>query len=238
MFWFWCSIPGVPWKAFLWNHRRHCLSFDHIVTQLLLQCATFPRNHHRLHHHHYHHHHHHHHIDIFINENTQVCYLPLTSLLLKPLHRVLHYQLLLERKTIYHLLKSVMLSPLSATYLRILILILILLKNFFITPSSREHLRSVSSSAEFLFLNHFKLVSSNFHIHRGSSYFGNFVTFQEGDVWMYNLHNNQSHFVISIKISQFRAEERWKEWGFFAPRPLEPLRSRTSWLHWHQYGSQ
>ena len=119
--------------------------------------------------------------------------------------------------TIYHLLKSVMLSPLSATYLRILILILILLKNFFITPSSREHLRSVSSSAEFLFLNHFKLVSSNFHIHRGSSYFGNFVTFQEGDVWMYNLHNNQSHFVISIKISQFRAKERWKEWGFLSP---------------------
>ena len=26
----------------------------------------------------------------------KVCYLPLTTLLLKPLHRVLHYQLLLE----------------------------------------------------------------------------------------------------------------------------------------------
>lgn len=28
----------------------------------------------------------------------KVCYLPLTTLLLKPLHRVLHYQLLLERE--------------------------------------------------------------------------------------------------------------------------------------------
>ena len=29
-------------------------------------------------------------------EMQKVCYLPLTTLLLKPLHRVLHYQLLLE----------------------------------------------------------------------------------------------------------------------------------------------
>ena len=32
----------------------------------------------------------------------KVCYLPLTTLLLKPLHRVLHYQLLLERKLKFH----------------------------------------------------------------------------------------------------------------------------------------
>ena len=31
-------------------------------------------------------------------EMQKVCYLPLTTLLLKPLHRVLHYQLLLESK--------------------------------------------------------------------------------------------------------------------------------------------
>ena len=31
-------------------------------------------------------------------EMQKVCYLPLTTLLLKPLHRVLHYQLLLERE--------------------------------------------------------------------------------------------------------------------------------------------
>ena len=33
-------------------------------------------------------------------EMQKVCYLPLTTLLLKPLHRVLHYQLLLESKTL------------------------------------------------------------------------------------------------------------------------------------------
>ena len=47
--------------------------------------------------------------------------------------------------------------------------------------------------------------------------------------------------------TRFPAAKFWKEWSFFAPtpeyhyttlRPLEPLRSRTSWLHWHQYGSQ
>lgn len=31
-------------------------------------------------------------------EAQKVCYLPLTSLILKPLHRILHYELLLERK--------------------------------------------------------------------------------------------------------------------------------------------
>ena len=36
-------------------------------------------------------------------EMQKVCYLPLTTLLLKPLHRVLHYQLLLESKRTLHL---------------------------------------------------------------------------------------------------------------------------------------
>ena len=31
-------------------------------------------------------------------ESQKVCYLPLTSLILKPLHRLLHYELLVERK--------------------------------------------------------------------------------------------------------------------------------------------
>ena len=31
-------------------------------------------------------------------ESQKVCYLPLTTLILKPLHRILHYELLLERK--------------------------------------------------------------------------------------------------------------------------------------------
>ena len=31
-------------------------------------------------------------------ESQKVCYLPLTSLILKPLHRLLHYELLIERK--------------------------------------------------------------------------------------------------------------------------------------------
>lgn len=42
-------------------------------------------------------------------EMQKVCYLPLTTLLLKPLHRVLHYQLLLESKT------SLLISKLSAS---------------------------------------------------------------------------------------------------------------------------
>ena len=32
-------------------------------------------------------------------ESQKVCYLPLTTLILKPLHRILHYELLLERKS-------------------------------------------------------------------------------------------------------------------------------------------
>ena len=31
-------------------------------------------------------------------ESQKVCYLPLTTLIVKPLHRILHYDLLLERK--------------------------------------------------------------------------------------------------------------------------------------------
>ena len=31
-------------------------------------------------------------------ESQKVCYLPLTTLILKPLHRILHYELLLERE--------------------------------------------------------------------------------------------------------------------------------------------
>lgn len=31
-------------------------------------------------------------------ESQKVCYLPITTLILKPLHRILHYELLLERK--------------------------------------------------------------------------------------------------------------------------------------------
>ena len=31
-------------------------------------------------------------------ESQKVCYLPLTSLILKPLHRLLHYELLVERE--------------------------------------------------------------------------------------------------------------------------------------------
>ena len=31
-------------------------------------------------------------------EQQKVCYLPLTTLILKPLHRILHYELLLERE--------------------------------------------------------------------------------------------------------------------------------------------
>lgn len=31
-------------------------------------------------------------------ESQKVCYLPLTTLILKPLHRILHYELLLESK--------------------------------------------------------------------------------------------------------------------------------------------
>ncbi len=31
-------------------------------------------------------------------EQQKVCYLPLTTLILKPLHRILHYELLLESK--------------------------------------------------------------------------------------------------------------------------------------------
>ena len=34
-------------------------------------------------------------------EAQKVCYLPVTTLLLKPLHRVLHYELLLEREFVY-----------------------------------------------------------------------------------------------------------------------------------------
>ena len=35
-------------------------------------------------------------------ESQKVCYLPLTTLILKPLHRILHYELLLERKYLYY----------------------------------------------------------------------------------------------------------------------------------------
>ena len=31
-------------------------------------------------------------------ESQKVCYLPITTLILKPLHRILHYEILLERK--------------------------------------------------------------------------------------------------------------------------------------------
>ena len=31
-------------------------------------------------------------------ESQKVCYLPITSLILKPLHRLLHYELLIERE--------------------------------------------------------------------------------------------------------------------------------------------
>ena len=34
-------------------------------------------------------------------ESQKVCYLPITTLILKPLHRILHYEILLERKCIF-----------------------------------------------------------------------------------------------------------------------------------------
>ena len=36
-------------------------------------------------------------------ESQKVCYLPITTLILKPLHRILHYEILLERKCILFL---------------------------------------------------------------------------------------------------------------------------------------
>ena len=105
-----------------------------------------------------------------------------------------------------------------------------------------------------------------------SSCFGNFVTLQEGHVWIFNLHNNQSQ--KSHKLNTFHDQQYIQDFLFFWVddhltlmermtmmmmmmstmsmmmmmsvmmmmmkyffRPVEPLWSRTSWLHWHQYGS-
>jgi len=35
-------------------------------------------------------------------EAQKICYLPLTTFLLKPIQRLLHYQLILERKQLWH----------------------------------------------------------------------------------------------------------------------------------------
>ena len=121
-----------------------------------------------------------------------MCYLPLTTLLLKPLHRVLHYQLLLERNTFYYLINSYSFQ--------------------FKVMSCFYHLSFIRVLVILAFLSHFRKEMSEFeiyiitnHKYRDQHYIQDFHL-----IW--RLLNNNNNGTNTRTVEPLRSRASWLHW--------------------------